>query len=293
VVDHEGTENTRVFADVADVGKRLAAMDGVVGCSTPAAVALIYDWNVRWALDDVKGLLHEKTGYEQTILDHYAAFWRQGVSVDIIDSRRSFDGYDLLAAPMLYMLRPGVAEKIDRFVQRGGTFVATYVTGYADESDLCFLDGFPGPLKETLGIWCEEIDSLYPGDTNALVWNGKNYAVKDFCELIHLRGAEALGTYRADFYAGRPALTVNKRGEGTAYFIAARTGADFLFDFYCALVDERRIKRALGTPLPPGVTAQVRSDGTTGYVFVMNFTPSPATVGSLTLAPYEVRLMAG
>ena len=31
-----------------------------------------------------------------------------------------------------------------QFVEQGGTLVTTYVTGYVDETDLCFLGGFPG-----------------------------------------------------------------------------------------------------------------------------------------------------
>ncbi|MDR1788678.1 MAG: beta-galactosidase [Treponema sp.] len=299
VVDHEGTEHTRVFGDVAAVGKRLAGMDALLGTATPAGAALVFDWNVRWALDDVKGLLQGKTGYEKTVIEHYQAFWKQGVSVDIIDSTRPLDGYELVAAPMLYMLRPGFAERIAAFVERGGTFVTTYISGYVDENDLCFLGGFPGPLKEVLGIWCEEIDALYEDDQNSLEWQGARYRIHDFCELVHLRGAEALAVYGEDFYAGRPALTAHRYGKGKACFIAARTEQRFLDDFYAALVKETGIRRAIDAPLPAGVTAQVRSDGQKRYVFLMNFSPSEAVVDAkapaakITLAPWEVKVLDG
>ncbi|MQM26302.1 beta-galactosidase [Glycomyces sp. NEAU-7082] len=295
VVDHEGTERTRVFKDVAEVGERLAALDGVVGTDTPAEAAVVYDWHLRWALDDQKGMLQERTAYERTVVEHYRAFWEQGVPTDVIDSSLIaepgyLDRYKVLAAPMLYMLRPGVAEAIDAFVQRGGTFVATYATGYVDEHDRTFLGGFPGPLRETLGIWAEEIDALYPEDRNAIEWDGRSYEALELCELIHAESAEALGAYGADFYAGRPALTVNRRGEGRAYFIAARTGADFLADFYGGVVAESGVERALDTDLPVGVTAQVRTDGATDYVFVLNFNPAPVRVEAggevLDLAPF-------
>jgi beta-galactosidase len=183
-------------------------------------------------------------------------------------------------------------QAIDSFVQRGGTFAATYICGQVDENDLCFLGGFPGPLRGTLGIWCEEVDALYPEDCNSLNWNGKNYAVHDLCELIHAESAQTLGTYGSDFYAGQPALTVNNVGKGKAYFIAARTGADFIKDFYQMLVKESGVKRAFQAELPKGVTAQVRSDGKTDYVFLMNFNPSPVLVncgeqGEKNLSPFE------
>jgi beta-galactosidase len=301
VVDHEGTENSRVFRDVAEVGARLTTMDRVVGCSTPSGVALIFDWENAWALGDSKGFLQWDTAYDRTVIEHYSAFWKQAVSVDIIESTGSFEGYDIVAAPMLYMLRKDnagrcVAENIAEFVKNGGVFVTTYITGYVDEEDLAFTGGFPGPLKDVLGIWCEEIDALYPEDRNSFSWNGGNYGVHEFCELIHTRGAETLAKYDSDFYAGSAALTVNNYGKGKAYFIAARTYTDFLDDFYRDLVDRCGIGRVIEGPLPLGVTAQARSDGKTDYVFLMNFSPSAAAVdtgfaGKKELAPWEVLVL--
>ena len=301
VVDHEGTEKTRVFQDVAEVGKRLAGMDAVLGTTTPAETAIVYDWHNCWALDDVKGFLQKNTGYYPTVLAHYKFFWHKGIPVDIVDSSKiidNLDKYRLLIAPMLYMLRPGVAEAIHAFVERGGVFVATYICGQVDENDLCFTGGFPGPLGKTLGVWCEEVDALYPEDRNSLNWNGKSYEVREICELVHVtpvsggEAARVLGTYGSDFYAGRPALTVKNTGKGKAYFIAARTGADFLDDFYRMAVKETGIKRAFETELPKSVTAQIRSDGKTDYIFLTNTSPSPAQVdcgpqGLKNLAPFE------
>ncbi|MCL2319966.1 MAG: beta-galactosidase trimerization domain-containing protein, partial [Treponema sp.] len=291
LIDHEGSEKPRVFSDIAAVGKRLKTMDSVIGTDTPSAVALVYDWNIRWALDDAKGFLQEKTNYEQTVVDHYSAFWQLGIPVDIIDSTKKLKGYDLVIAPMLYMLRPGFAEALVSFVEKGGTLVTTYASGYVDESDLCFRSGFPGPLRKCLGIWSEEIDALYPEDSNSIEWKGKTYRAFDLCELIHAEGSTVLGSYGSDFYAGQPALTMNHYGKGRSYHIAARTGRDFLLDYYSDLARELGIKRVI-EDLPAGVTAQVRSDGTTEHVFVMNFTPHKKQVnlgeaGRKDVAPWE------
>jgi beta-galactosidase len=297
VADHQGTENTRVFGDIAAVGERLKGMDAILGSDTPAAVAIIYDWNIRWALDDMKGLLQERTCYEETVVSHYRAFWQMGIPVDVVDSRRSLVDYDLVVAPMLYLVRPGTAEALESFVEQGGTLVLTYASGYVNETDLTFLGGFPGgedsPLRRTMGIWCEEIDALYPEDRNSIEWRGKSYEAFDLCELVHTEGAQAQGTYGKDFYAGQPALTVNAYGAGKAWFIAARTGGDFLDAFYSSITAECNIKRALEKPLPPGVTAQVRSDGKTAFIFVMNFNPHAVQVdagvlGQKKLEPWEV-----
>ncbi|MCC9078432.1 beta-galactosidase [Litorilinea aerophila] len=285
VVDHVGHEHTRVFRDVAQVGELLQRLDGVVGTTTQPEVALIYDWENNWAINDAQGPRIEKKDYLPTCQRHYRPFWQRGIPVDVIDMDQELEGYRLLIAPMLYMVRPGVAERIEAFVRNGGTFVATYWSGIVDENDLCFLGGFPGPLRDVLGIWAEEIDALYDHDVNHVVPVPGNslglsglYTARELCDLIHAESAQVLATYRDDFYAGRPALTVNHFGQGQAYYIASRNDDRFLSDFYGALARHLGLARALETDLPPGVTAQVRGDGERRYIFLMNFNPTPVTV---------------
>ncbi|MDN5276644.1 MAG: beta-galactosidase [Clostridiales bacterium] len=315
VVDHCGHENTRVFRDVAEVGKVLEKLDPIIGTTVRPEVAIIYDWENRWAIDDMKGLIQDKKDYLLTCQSHYRPFWENGVPVDVIDMDCDFSGYKLLIAPMLYMVRPGVAERIEKFVEEGGTFVTTYWSGIVDENDLCFLGGFPGPLRKVTGIWSEEIDALYDHDVNHVVLKDDNplglkgeYEARELCDLIHAETAEVLATYKSDFYAGRPALTVNSFGKGKAYYIAFRNNGDFLTDFYGALIKELNLKRAVDTELPQGVTAQMRTDGERVFVFILNFVPEERQVdlkemrfkdmitgedvtGRVSLPPYGVKIL--
>ena len=298
VVDHHGTEESRVFKDVAEVGKALEKLEAVVGTTTRPDVALIYDWENAWVINDAQGPRIEGKDYLPTCLRHYNQFWRRGIPVDVIDMEQDLSSYKLVIAPMLHMVRPGVAERIDAFVRAGGVFVATYWSGIVDENDLCFLGGFPGPLRSILGIWDEEIDALYDGqtnrvlplETNALGLSGE-YTASTFCALIHAESAEVLAAYGDDFYAGRPALTVNQHGNGQAYYIASRNDDDFLSDFYGRLADVLALQHSLDVPLPVGVSAQVRCDGDKRYVFVMNFTPKMCTfdLGNIT----KIDLLSG
>lgn len=50
------------------------------------------------------------------------------------------------------MIKSGLAEKIDQYVKRGGNFVASYLSGIVNENDSVYLRGYPGPLKDVLGI---------------------------------------------------------------------------------------------------------------------------------------------
>ncbi|SHM67414.1 beta-galactosidase [Gracilibacillus kekensis] len=279
VVDHVGHEHTRVFQDVKKLGEDLSNLDEIVGTTVNAEVAIVFDTENRWAVNDAQGPRNSGVHYERTVVEHYQAFWEQGIAVDVIDSEKDLSKYKLVVAPMLYMVKPGVGEHIQQFVENGGTFVTTYWSGIVDDHDLCFIDGFPGPLRKTLGIWSEEIDGLYDGEVNTVKTIGNNelglkgeYKAKELCDLIHLEGAQALAYYGDDFYAGRPALTVNHLGEGKAYYIASRNDQAFQKDFFVELANELQLKKAMNGPLPEGVSAQIRTDGSNEFIFLMNFT---------------------
>ncbi|WP_046214376.1 beta-galactosidase [Paenibacillus wulumuqiensis] len=278
VVDHAGHEHTRVFRDVQSVGDALEQLQSIRGSHVQAEVAVIFDWENRWAVKDSQGPRNIGIGYEETVLNFYRTFWERGIAVDVIDMEQDLSKYKVVAAPMLYMVREGVGERFEKFVEAGGTLISTYWSGIVNETDLCFLGGFPGPLRSVLGIWSEEIDGLHENDRNRIVTSDNNelglqgeYEVQDLCDLIHLEGAAALATYGDDFYAGRPVLTVNRYGSGEAYYVAARTKDHFLSDLIESITTRAGVKRTLSAALPQNVTAHARVQGENEFVFVQNY----------------------
>ena len=274
VVDHCGHENTRVFREVTQVGETLEKLQPVHGAKCDAKAAVVLDWNNRWAIADAQGPRKDKR-YEEIVTEHYRALKSFGVDLDVIDMEQDFTPYTLVVLPMLYMVKPGVAERLEAFVRAGGAAVFTYWCGMVNENDLCFLGGFPGPLTDVLGIWAEEIDVLMPGMENSVQLNGNTYKLTDYAELIHLRTAKQLTGYDSDVYAGMPAVTVNEFGKGRAFYLAARFEEKFFTDFYAGLLGEMHIPTL---PMPYGVNAATRTDGKEAFTFVMNFTPDDKSV---------------
>ena len=285
VVDHTGTGETRVFREVAEVGDILKKLDPVVGTSVDAEAAVIWEWETEWAINAAQGPRRDRRDYTATCQAHHRAFWSRSVPVDVISMDVDFSKYRVLVAPMFYMVRPGVAERIEEFVRRGGVFVTTYWSGIADENDLCFCGGRPGPLRQLLGIWSEEIDALYDDEENAVaaapgnsLGLGGTFRAHTLCDLIHSEGAEVLATYQRDFYAGRPALTANRVGQGTAYYVAFRGDDDLLDGLYSRIISRAGLRRVIDAELPEGVTAQMRTDGAREFVFLLNFKREPQKV---------------
>ena len=295
VVDHYGGPDTRVFREVTRVGEVLEDLAPLCGTCPAPKVAILFDRENGWAIDAASGP-RKPMHYEETAEAHYQAFWRLGIGVDLINEEVPLDTYQLVVAPMLYLHRAGIAERLRAFVEAGGTLVGTYWSGLVDENDLCFLGPTPGEgLHEVYGLRFQEIDALRDSDRNHMEWNGKRYTLTELCELVEPlirqreeedsilyfeeggETAEILACYADDFYAGYPALTRHPFGRGTAYYLAARAEDAFYYDFYKLLAHTLHLPRALDADLPEGVTATVRN-GAEAVICVQNYNPQPATI---------------
>jgi beta-galactosidase len=289
VVDHVGHENTRVFRDVSQVGERLKKLDAIVGTHTQSRVAVMYEWPNRWAIDSAQGFQRQDKKVRKTFCDHYFSLWKRGINTEVIGEEDDFSQYDLIIAPQLYMTSEELIEKLARFVEKGGTLLCTYMTGMVNENDRWYMGGFPGgKLKDVFGIWNEEIDTLYPDESNTVTMDGTAYKAVDYCELIHPRGAKVLATYEEDFYAGMPAVTVNSYGKGKAYYVAADFDVEGYMALYSKIVDGV-VSADKIIPAPKNVSVTLRYGENGEYVFVMNFNNCENTVE----LPFEYEILSG
>jgi len=268
VVDHDNSPNNRVFKDVQQLGEILEKISEIKDSKTPAKIALLYDVEIFWVLDDVQGFNRNDKKYTETLLKHYRVFWGRNIPIDVVTKDKDLSSYDLVIAPMVYMLDEAFSLSLRSYVEGGGTLVSTYVSGIVNETDLVYPGAFSPTLREIFGINVLETDTLYPTDRNGIILeSGKEYAAFDYCAVIEAEKSEVLGTYKDDFYKGSPAFTCNHFGNGRAYFIAARTDSDFLEDFYATLVQNE-----IPITASRGVSVQIRQNDMFKYYFVMNFT---------------------
>lgn len=296
VVDHLGTDDTRVFKEVAEVGELLKKIAPVAGTLVKTKAAMLFDWDNRWAIESMQGLGRETKKYEETCIGIWKEFFRLGVDMDVVGSDEDLSRYEVVVAPMLFMLQPGTAANLKAFVERGGQLLATYLCGYVDSEQLCHLGGFPGDgLKDLFGIVSEEIDSLYPTDRNGIAptdeglcgetvsaegqaESGRDWEVFEYAEILRVQDAKVLGAYTDDFYQGSAALTCKSHGKGKAWYVAARTSAAAMRPLF-----ERMLTDA-GIPvrkLSQGVECHVRSGEEGVYEFYLNWNAEAALVSGV------------
>lgn len=268
VIDHVGNEHTRVFREVTELGAELEKLGGeILGSTEKADTALMFDWENWWAIEYSAGPSVDLK-YHDEILNYYTALHRQNIPVDLIGEESDLSGYKLVIAPVLYMTKPGVDERIREFVRNGGTFITTFFSGYVDENDLVIIGGYPGRLRDILGIWVEEIDALPQDKKNSFVYGGQTYSAGMLCDIMHLEGAESLAEYQEDFYAGTPVITCNSFGEGHAYYVGTRSDESFYGRLIQEVCEKQKIHPAAKTP--SGVEAVERIRDNEHYLFLLN-----------------------
>ncbi len=274
VIEHAGHEHNRVFREVAALGSELSQLgDQVLGAGVDASVAVVFDWENWWVLENTSGPIKDKL-YRETVYKHYAAFWDRNIPVAVIGTDANLDDYKVVIAPMLYSVRNEWGAKVADYVRRGGCLVTTCLSGWVDENALAHEGGYPGPLREVAGVWIEEMDALYPGDTNRIIMKQPfgpcrgEYDCMRLCDSLHTETASVLATYGEDFYARQPAVTENRLGEGACYYIGTDPEAEFLEHFYRTLCADREIVPVLESPA--NVEVRRRSQNDRSFLFVLN-----------------------
>ena len=269
VIAHSERTDTRAFKEVARLGHDLKKVGPVIkGAKTTAKVGIVFDWSNFWSLEYVDGITQDLR-YVPIILDYYRQFYEQNIPTDVISVDDDFSQYDLVVAPVLYMVKPGLGEKINRYVKAGGNFVTSFMSGMVGPSDNIYTGGYPGPLKDVTGVWVEESDAVVPGHHTKVSVGDHEYDANLMCDIIHLTGAQVIATYANEFYAGTPAVTENKYGNGNAWYVGSRLEHDGLKKVINRVIKVSGVKPLVDQTTPLEVTKRVTTDGQELY-FVLN-----------------------
>lgn len=287
VIAHVGTENTRVFREVKQLGEELEQLSPLLpGAANSAEVGIIFDWDNYWAFEYTSGPNVDLL-YVDQIHQYYKYFYDRNIAVNMIPVDADFSRYKVIVAPVLYMIKPGMKEALEAFVANGGVLITTYMSGIVGETDNVYLGGYPGPLRALAGIWAEEIDALAPEQTNTVRFtDGTTAKCRIVCDLIHTEGAESLASYTSDFYEGMPAVTRNAYGSGITYYLATDMDETGIAKVLDRAMEDGNVTAVIAEPTPLEITKRTTEAAT--YYFVMNFrdetAPLPASlVGKLDL----------
>ncbi|MEV4627268.1 beta-galactosidase [Micromonospora sp. NPDC049523] len=285
VIGHAGRSDTRVFREVVELGAELDRLgSAALGARTPARVALLFDWDSWWALEISDGP-SRLVRYQQVVQAYHRALWDAGVDLDVLAVTADLSRYDVVVAPALHMLKGDLPQRLEAVAARGGSVLTTYLSGRVDEHDNAFLMDVPGPLGPLMGVRVDEWDARGPEVVNSVRLDAGDGPLdvesRLLFELVIPQGAEVVGRYRADFYAGTPAVTRNSFGAGHGWYVAAgldQAGVSWV-------VRQALVRHDLLGPYPdvPDLESAVRvtADGTR-LLFLLNHRDEPVELTART-----------
>lgn len=277
MVPHAGRD-TRVFREVAELGREFAGVPDIAGTRSSADVALLTDWNSWWALELDS---HPSAALDSKQLNrgYYRALFDAGVACDILPPERDLTGYKLVVVPNLYLLSEENANRLAAYVAGGGQLLISFFSGIVDDCDRVHLGGYPAHLRRLLGLRIEEFWPLAEGETIPV--RGELTGTADlWSEAIDLAGADAVAAFASGELAGRPAITRNSYGAGTAWYVGTRLKPATLRTLMDRVRDQSGVQPVL-PGLPEGVQATVRAGGDAGdrrsFLFLLNHGEASAT----------------
>ena len=261
MLPHGGT-STRMWRDVMRLGADLSNLDELVGTRVVPDIGIVWDWEAWWALE-LEWRPSVDLGYLERLSAYYECAWRAHRTVDFVRPEGDLSGYPMVLVPSLYLMSSAAAANLAAYVRDGGTLVVSYFSGIVDKTDAVHPGGYPGAVRELLGLSVEEFLPLragssvrLDGDLTADVWT----------ERLVLAGAEPVRRYLDGPAAGEPAITRHRCGEGSAWYVSTRLNGR---DLDAVLTEAGLVPRA---GLPDGVELVRRVGDSARYLIAINHT---------------------
>jgi beta-galactosidase len=268
ILPHSGMPG-RYFNEIkAFITKAKPLLSEIQGTVPKSRVGIVFSYDQLYALDIQPQ--HPDLDYISQLMKYYTAFYKRNVPVDFISDDAEFSQYDLIIAPLQFILRRQLEIRYRNYVRNGGTLLMTMRTGVKTASNLCQTESpLPGGLRDVLGIEVRDYDCLR--DTvNYVTWYNIRYACEKWCDIITLIGARTLANYSDEFYSGTPAITVNSFGRGAAYYVGTEPSTELASSIAEELIIECHLRSFGDTP--DGVEICHRHGRDRDYIFVINHT---------------------
>jgi beta-galactosidase len=202
------------------------------------------------------------------------------VTVDFAHPSADLSGYKLVVVPQMYLCRAQWAENLRGYVRAGGTLVVSYFSGIVDQDDAVYLGGYPGALRDILGVCVDEFLPLRSDWTVGLAGpapDGGTGTATVWAEAVELLGAQSVLTYVDGPAAGGPAVTRHRFGAGTAWYVSTRPDPATLREILRRAAADAGVAFDTETPDTLELVRREAADGTR-YLFAINHGDAPVAV---------------
>ncbi|WP_270199733.1 beta-galactosidase [Bifidobacterium pseudocatenulatum] len=283
MVPHAG-EDSAVFRDVCELGADLNKLsdEGILGSRlAKSRVAVVFDYESEWATEHTATPTQHVHHVDEP-LAWFRALADQGVTADVVPVRGAWDDYEMVVLPSVYLLSEETTRRVRDYVVGGGRLVVTYYTGISDEKDHVWLGGYPGSIRDVVGVRVEEFMPMgddFTGVPDRLELSNGAVA-HDIADVIGSvdESATVLETFKDDPWTGMdgaPAIVAHTFGEGRSVYVGARLGRDGIALSLPEILDSLGMAEAGGND---GRVLHVEREGADGSRFVFSFNRTHETV---------------
>ena len=283
MVPHTG-EDSAVFRDVCELGADLNTLadNGLLGTKlAKSKVAVVFDYESEWATEHT-ATPTQKVHHVDEPLQWFRALADHGVTADVVPVSSNWDEYEVAVLPSVYILSEETTRRVRDYVANGGRLIVTYYTGLSDEKDHVWLGGYPGSIRDVVGVRVEEFMPMgddFPGVPDRLELSNGTVA-HDIVDVIGSvdGSATVLETFKDDPWTGMdgaPAIVANTFGEGRSVYVGARLGRDGIAKSLPEILESLGMAE---TGENDSRVLRVEREGSDGSRFVFSFNRTHETV---------------
>jgi beta-galactosidase len=266
------------FDEIQQTMRELKSLGGdALRAPYQADLALCYDPDSDWALTIQPG--QPKLKYLSEIVPWYGSLAASHAGVDIVDATQDLSRYKVLCSPAMYVVSRQQADRIRRFVEAGGTFIAGFRLGVKDEHSRIVDTPLPGLLRDVMGVELADYEPIYSQKQSvqfAGALAGANAECRLWADILDPKGATVLASYVGGDYAGKAAITSNHFGKGKAIYIGAHLEPADLARVLLTLIGISGVSRPFQAP--PGVEVTTRRTDRTLWTYLLNHSAKTQSV---------------
>jgi len=257
-----------VYAEIQQTGEEFSkAGPAIAGTSPHSEVALVNDYDSRWAID----FQRHSAAFDpvREMLAFYRPLREQSQAVDVISIDTPLDRYKLVELPALNVISQAIADRLMNYVRNGGQLLLGPRTAMKDEYDALQPERQPGPLVDFLGgrvdqFYALDYDVPVAGDLGsgtASIW-AEQLSVQSPDTKVLLRYGKSNG-----WLDDQPAVITRQVGKGSITYIGAWLNPALLTRLTSRLLDQAGVDPII--PNVPGGVEVCRRSGPGKSVLIL------------------------
>lgn len=222
VLSHDFKPNY-IYEEVTEIGNIFKKLSSdLVNSKKENKVAFLVSNEALTSLEWFKLSLDSDVNYNDILRRYYDVFYKQNIETDFlnVNNLNELDKYELIIVPALYSVSNSVIDILNSYVENGGNILYTFKSGFTDENVQVRHDKNTNKILEAVGIEYNMFVKPHKVSLKSEAWKAPlESSVTEWMELVEVKDAEVLISYDHPEWFKYAAVTKNKYGKGTAYYI--------------------------------------------------------------------------